>query len=277
VQRQLGEELLPPSEVRPALSEAVDAVLAKALSPVAKKRWASASTFSIALARALDRLPSESPAHVTDDPITAAEAVLAPTEGIQRLDGRAPPGARVITGHVRAAHLRVLSRLLQHHLGESGIARIVNEAPALAGALSPTLAPLGWIELADLVAVLDIARVRVTSQLVPRKVGRGTMSATFSRLFGADPTTLMPETVLTALPAFWARYHDWGDVEVAVQPGSSEVVLHGYAGSIEVCALVGAELERAVELTGAGAVGAAHTACVFNGGLHCEYRLTWTE
>ncbi|HEY0986057.1 MAG TPA: diguanylate cyclase, partial [Kofleriaceae bacterium] len=202
VQRQLGEELVPPSEVRPALSEAVDAVLAKALSPIAKKRWASASTFSIALARALDRLPSESPAHVTDDPITAAEAVLAPTEGIQRLEGRAPPGSRVITGHVRAAHLRVLSRLLQHHLGESGIARIVNEAPALAGALSPTLAPLGWIELADLVAVLDIARVRVTSQLVPRKVGRGTMSATFSRLFGADPTTLMPETVLTALPAF---------------------------------------------------------------------------
>jgi diguanylate cyclase (GGDEF)-like protein len=277
VQRQLGEELLPPSEFRPSLSEAVDAVLAKALSPVAKKRWALASTFSIALARALDRLPSESRARVTDDPITAAQAVLAPTEGIQRIDRRARPSARVITGHVRAAHLRVLSRLLQHHLGESGLARIVDEAPTLSGALSPSLSPLGWIELADLVAVLDIARVRVTSQLVPRKVGRGTMSATFSRLFGADPTTLLPATVLTALPAFWARYHDWGDVEVAVQPGSSEVVLHGYAGSIEVCALVGAELERAVEMTGAGAVGATHTACVFTGGRRCEYRLTWTE
>jgi hypothetical protein len=54
-------------------------------------------------------------------------------------------------------------------------------------------------------------------------------------------------------------------------------VLHGYAGSVEVCALVGAELERAVELTGAGAVGATHTACVFTGGRRCEYRLTWTE
>src|SRR6185436_20920685 len=103
------------------------------------------------------------------------------------------PSGRVITGHVRAAHLRVLSRLLQHHLGESGLARIVNETPTLAGALSPTLGPLGWIELSDLVNVLDIARVRVTSQLVPRKVGRGTMSATFARLFGADPTTLAPE------------------------------------------------------------------------------------
>ena len=277
VQRQLGEPLPEPSELRPSLSEAVDAVLAKALSPVAKKRWASASTFSIALARALDRLPTErSAARVTDDPITAANAVLAPTEGIQRPDRRATASARVITGHVRGAHLRVLSRLLQHHLGESGVARIVNEAPALASALSATLPPLAWIDLADLVAALEIARTRVTSQLVPRKVGRGTMSATFSRLFGADPTTLAAETVLGALPAFWARYHDWGDVEVEVRPGCADIVLHGYAGSAEVCGLVGAELERAVELTGATAVGTAHTACVFSGGRRCEHRLTWT-
>ena len=35
---------------------------------------------------------------------------------------------------------------------------------------------------------------------VPRKVGRGTMSATFARLFGADPSSLAAETVLAALP-----------------------------------------------------------------------------
>jgi len=112
---------------------------------------------------------------------------------------------------------------------------------------------------------------------VPRKVGRGTMSATFARLFGADPTTLTAETVLGALPKFWARYHDWGDVEVGVAPGGADVVLHGYAGSVDVCALVAAELERVVELTGASAVGVLHTACAFTGARRCEYRVTWTR
>jgi diguanylate cyclase (GGDEF)-like protein len=278
VQRQLGETLPPPSRLRSALSEAVDAVLAKALAPLPKKRWASASTFSIALARALDRLPAESAhgARPTDDPVRAAEALLAPTEGIESINTGNPPSARAITGHVRAAHLRVLSRLLQHHLGESGVARLINETPSLAGPLSLALAPLGWVALADLVTGLAVARAHVPSQLVPRKVGRGTMSATFARLFGADPTTLSPETVLAALPAFWARYHDWGDVEAELSPGGASIVLHGYAGSVDVCALVAAELERAVEMTGAAGVGATHTACVFTGARRCEYELAWT-
>jgi diguanylate cyclase (GGDEF)-like protein len=283
VQRQLSEPLAPPSRLRP-LSEAVDAVLGKALASVAKKRWASASTFSIALARALDRLPDSvtGTTRAPPDPIQVAEALLGPTEGIDQLsppfDPRAvpsPPSGRVVTGQVRAAHLRVLSRLLQHHLGESGLARIVTERPTLAGALSPSLAPLGWTDLAGLVTGLGVARLHVPSQLVPRKVGRGTVSATFARLFGADPTTLSAETVLAALPAFWARYHDWGDAEVTVRPGSADVVLHGYAGSVDVCALVAAELERVVELTGATETVAEHPACVFLGARRCEYRVVW--
>jgi len=83
--------------------------------------------------------------------------------------------------------------------------------------------------------------------------------------------------VLTALPAFWSRYHDWGDVEVSVEPGAADVVLHGYAGSLDVCALVAAELERVVELTGAAAAGVAHTACALVGDRRCEYRLTWAR
>jgi diguanylate cyclase (GGDEF)-like protein len=276
VQRQLGEPLPPPSGLRSSLSEAVDAVIGKALSPAPKKRWASASTFSIALARALDRLPADAPAaRGGSDALRIAEGLLAPTEGIDEPADVRPPTGRVITGHVRAAHLRVLSRLLQHHLGEFGVAQLINANPALAGALSTSLAPLGWVDLADLVAAFEVARGLVTSQLVPRKVGRGTMSATFARLFGADPTTLTPETVLAALPAFWSRYHDWGDVEAQVAFGSADVVLHGYAGSTDVCALVAAELERVVELTGATGVGVRHTACAFTGARRCEYRATW--
>ena len=139
VQRQLTEPLTPPSQLRPTLSEAVDAVLAKALAPTPKKRWASASTFAIALARALERLPpSPRPRRRDRRAAPRAEVRSRPPRRCSRRPrastqiARAPSTpsvARSITGHVRAAHLRVLSRLLQHHLGESGMARIVDRVP----------------------------------------------------------------------------------------------------------------------------------------------------
>jgi diguanylate cyclase (GGDEF)-like protein len=281
VQRQLNDPLVPPSRVRPTLSSAVDDVLAKALHPTPKRRWASASTFAVALARALERPRTERlPVIIEDDPVRLAEAVLAPTSGLELSGGPVKVASivtdrRTILGQVRAAHLRVLSRLLQHHVGESGLARVVQQIPGLAAALSPTLAPLAWVELADLVTALDCARRTVPSQLVPRKVGRGTMDATFARLLGADPASLTAETVLTALPTFWPRYHDWGEVTITMESGRAEIRLAGYPGSVEVCALVGAELERVVELTGASAVTAAHTSCACHGARDCAYRLTW--
>ncbi len=281
VQRQLTDPLTPPSHLRSTLSEAVDAVLNKALAPTPKKRWASASTFATALARALERLPAEDapePEHKPEeDPVAAAEALFAPTAGIAAADLIVPSrNPRAVTGLVRAAHLRVLSKLFQHQLGESGIAKLINENPGLANVLAPTLAPLGWVDLSELVAALELAQAKMPEQLVPRKVGRGTMSATFTHLFGADPTNLAAETVLAALPSFWDRYHTWGAVEIEVHPGSADVRIIGNAGSTDVCMLVGAELERIVELTGAGAVGATHTRCALAGAERCEFRLSWT-
>jgi diguanylate cyclase (GGDEF)-like protein len=287
VQRQISDPLTPPSQLRFTLSEAVDAVLAKGLHPVAKKRWTSASTFAIALGRALERLPSDQPSTQEShgisqelempDSLRMAEAVLQPTAAIALAKQHSLPSQRIVVGSVRAAHLRVLSRLLQHHVGEGGMAKMVNETPHLAHALAPTLAPLAWIDLADLVNALDRARERVPSQLVARKVGRGTMSATFPRLFGADPASLPAETVLTALPTCWTRFHDWGDITVDVEPNQATVILGGYAGSTEVCALVEAELERIVEMTGAREVNAVHTTCACTGDERCEFRLAWSS
>src|SRR5206468_2612774 len=122
---------------------------------------------------------------------------------------------------------------------------------------------------------LDRAHKALPGALVPRKVGRGVMSATFTFVFGADPSTLAAETVLAALPMFWDRYHDWGGVDVAVHPGSADITLHGNSGSTDVCAMVGAELERIVELTGATGVGAAHVRCGCTADGPCEFRLSW--
>jgi hypothetical protein len=279
VQRQVTDPLTPPSSIRSGLSPAVDEVLRKALSPIAKKRWASASTFATALGRALERTPTDIrlPTRLTtEDPVRNVEFLLEPTSGIEAVDPPSLHSERVVTGHVRAAHLRVLSRLLQAHLGESGVAKLINEAPQLAHAFAPTLALHAWIDLAVLIEAFELARERVPSQLVPRKVGRSTMNGTFAQFFGADPTTLAAEKVLAALPTFWARYHDWGGIEAVVHPGSADITLGGYAGSTDVCMLVAAELERIVELTGASAVAAAHTSCACNGARRCEFRLTWT-
>lgn len=282
VQRQISDPLIPPSQLRPTLSEAVDAVLSKALAPNPRKRWTSASTFAIALGRALERVPTQRLpviARPEGDAAQQAEALFAPTAGIAAAEPQhAMTGhLRAVSGQVRAAHLRVLSKLLQHHLGESGIAKLVDESPLLATVLAPTLAPLSWVDLSDLIAALARARSKIPSQLVPRKVGRGTISATFAHLFGADPSTLPAETVLAALPTFWDRYHAWGGVEVEVEPGGANIVLQGYPGATDVCALVAAQLERIVELTGAAAVGATHTACAIQGAARCSYRLSWTR
>ena len=280
VQRQLNDPMAPPSQLRHGLSEAVDVVFRKALQPNPKKRWASASTFAIALGRALERMSGEIRVPVSDADVAAlqTESVLGHTQGIEEVSNVVPLSSLrpEIKGRVRAAHLRVLSKVLQHHIGESGMARITNEHPELANALASTLAPLAWVELSELVTALDCALGILPNALVPRKVGRGTMSATFARLFGADPTSLSPETVLAALPTFWDRYHDWCEVEVAVHNGA-EIRLHGYPGSPHVCSLVGSELERIVELTGAEDVSSTHPRCRTTGQDACEFKLMWSR
>ncbi|MDB4959198.1 MAG: Serine/threonine protein kinase, partial [Myxococcales bacterium] len=227
VQRQLNDPLPPPSTLRPGISEAVDAVLAKALAPTPRRRWASASTFAIALGRALERGSGvhKMPPVAEDVALAAAEAVLRPTAGIAELEDFVAIDKPVVTGRVRAAHLRVLSRILQHHVGESGMSKLRMERPELASIFAPTLAPLAWVDLSELVSALGCSQELLPGGLVSRKVGRGTMSATFARLFGADPTSLPPETVMQALPTFWARYHDWGEIEVTVQEGAADVLI----------------------------------------------------
>jgi serine/threonine-protein kinase len=279
VQRQLNDPLVPPSQMRHGLSEAVDVVFAKALAPQPKKRWASASTFAIALGRALERMSGEVrvPVHEIDTVALQAESVLVPTEGIDEISAVVPMSSLKPEGRVRAAHMRVLSKILQHHLGESGMAKITSDHPELANAFSATLAPLAWIDLGELVTALACARDVLPNATVPRKVGRGTMSATFARLFGADPTSVSPETVIAALPTYWDRYHDWGTVEVAIHLSAADVTLVGYSGSSDVCAMVAAELERIIELTGVEVASSTHPRCRCKGADTCDFKLIWSR
>ncbi|HUJ59058.1 MAG TPA: hypothetical protein VLX92_11220, partial [Kofleriaceae bacterium] len=124
---------------------------------------------------------------------------------------------------------------------------------------------------------LEHAHALLPAAMIARKVGRGTMTATFARLFGADPTSLPAETVLAALPTFWTRYHDWTGIEASVHADTAEVVLGGFPGSRDVCVMVGAELERIVELTGAQDVTASHPLCRIDGADACAFQLAWSR
>lgn len=280
VHRQLHDPLPPPSRLRPGLSEAVDAVLTKALDPVVKRRWASASTFAIALGRALERGKTEENLPLVEEEVAASavEAVLLPTRGIDESSQIVSLRRPVVTGRVRAVHLRVLSRILQHHVGEPGMAKLAHQHPDLSAALSPTLVPLAWVDLRDLVKALQCAEELMPSAAIARVTGRGAMSATFVHLFGADPASLPVETVVAALPTFWPRYHDWGSVDIVVRPTTARIVLDGYAGSEAVCALVAGELERLVELTRATTVAVTHSTCrCVRPDAKCEFTLSWTR
>ncbi len=280
VQRQLNDPLAPPSQLRPGVSEAVDAVLAKALAPNPKRRWSSASTFAIALGRALERGKADAiPAAPKEDVAAAAvAAVLNPTTGIVEASQIVSLRRASPSGRVRAVHLRVLSRILQHHLGDAGIEKLIGTSPELKAALSTTLAPLSWVDLRELVDGLQRARERLPGSAVVREVGRGAITTTLTHLFGANPASVTPETVLGALPTFWPRYHDWGSVEVAIHAGTADIALGGYSGSSDVCGLVGAQLERIVELTGAANVAAAHPTCrCDNNASSCAFTVSWTR
>jgi diguanylate cyclase (GGDEF)-like protein len=277
VQRQLNDPLVPPSQLRPGLSEAVDAVLAKALAASPKRRWASASTFALALGRALERksgeirLPQLEP--VLD--VAGTISVLEAASGFDQ-DLAFPSELDQVIGRVRAAHLRVLTKILQHQLGTSALAKLRDARPELAGPLSSGLSPLAWVDLKDLIAALHAGGDLATSGVLPRKVGRGTMSATFARMFGADPASLPAQTVLAALPTFWGRYHEWGDVTADVTAGAAAIRLSGFSGSTDICMMVAAELERVVELTGAQSASATHPHCRHHGAAACEFHVSWT-
>ena len=311
VARQLNEPLTPPSQHRADLPKAADAVIAKALDPQPKKRWSSASTFAVALARALKapvdvtaprvRAPTDAVVRaervleptkaITQQPDTAergsvaAEAILRsapkPTGRTRTMPGVAPAHPpptlrRAVSGKVRAAHFKVAHQLLAQKLGDSAVRTIAAKHPTIAAAMAPSQQPLDWVPLEPLVQLLALAETAAAGADLPRAIGRATVSATFARLFGANTDQLAVGTVLRAAPAFWKRYHDWCSLTATVDPGTATMTLDGEPGATVTCELIEGELARVVELAGGTAVSVEHETCRCRGGARCTYVLRWS-
>ena len=286
VQRQLHDPLLPASAVRPTLPPAVDAVLAKALDPSPKKRWASASTFAIALTRALQPMSADeapTPRAVTADPDRTAAVVMGPTaalsaEEVARLPTQSSdpiPLRRVISGRIRAFHARVLAKAVAHHLGEAALTSIASDRPDLAALFAQRVAPLSWVELSAFCDLIETACGLLPEQDLARRVGRSTITATFTQLFGADPASLPIPLVLSAAPTFWPRYHDWGPITIEAGEAQADLTLSGYPGSRHVCELVSGQLARIIELAGGGDVTVDALSCALDGAASCRFSATW--
>jgi len=296
--RQLHEALVPPSRHRAGLTAAVDAVLTKALDPQPRKRWASAGAFAVALSAAFDRLPERTErdtdrelptddertverlpgmvgnARIPEAQIATAQiasaqvaAVMAPTEA---LSAPRPPLPRAApSGRIRGAHFRVAARVIAHRLGGAAVRALAEASPKLAAMLAPGLSPLAWEPTDLLVEMLERCTGGPPDELA-RVIGRGTVTATFTRFFGANPASLPVETVLRAAPAFWGRYHDWCALSVvSAEPGKAEIALDGRPSSPLVVTLVAAELGRVAELAGGDEV------TVTPAHADTRYRITW--
>jgi len=299
VARQLNEPLRPPSSERPILTRGVDEVLAKALDPTPKKRWASATAFSVALVAALERIKDEStelpPAakvekmslpRVPTEPV--AQAVAMVTEvlkaGLAREDGGgiAPPaltpGNRVLDGDLRGAHFRVAARGIESRLGGAVLRNLVEASPLLARVLSPALPALGWEPVAAFLELLDRGRQYMGAEELAKMIGRATIQATFARFFGANPSSLPAETVLRAAPAFWGRYHTWSKLVLVLHATRhTEFRLEQPVALPAMCGMVGAQLSKVAELTTAKELRVDHDLCLSRGHAECRFVVTWSD
>jgi serine/threonine-protein kinase len=293
ITRQLHDPLVPPSSLRPGLTDALDEVLAKALAPEASRRFSSASTFAIALARALKRTPRPDettrpvtpvapprPARITSDQ-PDSEVVLRHTEqlsGAPRPGGTLSPPPR--PGMIRAAHFRIAARVIAHLGGDSVVRAVAATDHALAAALAPGASPLGWLPLELLCELVRRAETHARRNNLPdateqlmRAIGRSTVSATLARFLGADPATLGVTALLATLPSTWSRYHGWCTARVLPRgPLAAEVVLTGAAPSPLAVHLVEAQLAKACELAGASDV----TVDVTSSSPEYRFALAWS-
>jgi hypothetical protein len=309
--RQLSERAAPPSQLRPDLPAAIDVVLLKALDPDPMHRFGSASAFAIALTHAMRMAPPR-PREGASRPTTDFDAVplvieeredtnpiavppppsrpppprvTRPTVAIDPAPGR-ESAARLASTQIRkrqqvprcrAVIFRVAYRFLGSKLGASWLQRISNEHAELERVLSPSLPPASW-EPTDL---LDLLLTRAAEELpepgrLARGLGRATMSATFLRFYGADPTSMAPGAVLRAAETYWPRYLDWGRVALSrFQASQVVLVVHGSLNKPNICSFVEGAFGRIAELAGGRNVGTAHPVCGARGHATCEFAIRW--
>jgi diguanylate cyclase (GGDEF)-like protein len=255
--RQCGNELTPPSELRPELAP-VDDLFKRALDADPTKRPASASELARELASSL---PVIVPRDRSNDPDRAVRKALAST---------APQNTRgvVFRSLPRAIGVRDAERL-RHAISD--------EEPELADILANT-APLAWVPTALFQRLLEVGASRVSREPngFARDFARATVRGSFRRFFPASAATLVPESTLSAIRNVWSRYQSWGDISsMPVQPTEHVVRLSSMLRDPLMCAWTSGLLEQLVVLSGAKQTTVVHDLCAADGAEACMFRVRW--
>jgi diguanylate cyclase (GGDEF)-like protein len=259
LRRQLAETPAPPSLLRPGLPPAVDRIFAKALAPSLRERHASAVELG----------------HDLVTTLAAAAADSTPPLG------RTPsPSGRVNGPAARGVLFRIAYRILGNRLGSAWVRAAAERHPELLDVLSPTVEPRAWFDVERLVTLLAQVPPQVRDPLrVARELGRATMTASFARFYGADPSTLVamtPQVVLADAPRFWPKLHSWGELSVSVDGTSAQLQLQGTPRQPLLCCLVEGSLERIAELAGGIGARARQSQCETQGDPACLFEVKWS-
>ncbi len=253
IRRQLNEEPAAVSLLRPGVHPSVDRVLARALKPLLRDRYANAVEFAAELAAALRQRG--------DSEVSGLHAV--PPEG---------PAAR-------GAIFRIAYRILGNRLGSAWVRTACARHPELHDVLRPTVGSLSWYSVDHLRTLLAEVPASVRDpRRVARELGRASMSVSFVRFYGLEPEVLLsltPGAVLADAPRFWARFHAWGRLAVSAGGSDAVVTLTDTPRDALLCCLVEGSLERIVELCGGLAVRVLHPTCESQGAPACTFDIRW--
>lgn len=283
VGKQLSEPIVPPSQVRPDLSPAIDSVLAMALAPDPSQRYRSANAFAIALNRALakrapgNRSPRRSPTMPAPSmrPSTEREFPMS-TYRLAQAIGK--PGQDQTTQLSRGAVFRSAGILLRRFLGREWLEGLEERSPALGAILKPTTPAQSWHATAHFLELLQCIDEQVEeSQILIRDLGGAIAASTLELFYGADATTQSPSALLKAAESYWRRYHSWGGIKVHVHSDTQALIqLEGGPSNSLLCHLLSGMFGQIPAVAGARQSRCQVHACKGRGDEECTFAVQWS-
>lgn len=263
IRRQMDNPLPTLRVRRPEIPAAVDSVLQKAMDPDPAKRWQSATTFAMALSRALEATPASAPTSDAETPVL--QWMESPDTAM---------GMVAANDRIRAVHYAGAAHVLRHLGGEPALLRLQTSFPHVAARLSADANALEWAPLDEFMLVLQFLAGLDPDEAIVESLGREVTQSNFAMFLGQDPRALSPEVALAASMAVWPKLHQWCDFRLTkVERASAEVEVSSLLGGALLCELLQGELSGAMLFAAPTQV--SHTECRHRGGTRCAYHLSW--
>jgi diguanylate cyclase (GGDEF)-like protein len=285
VGKQLSEPIVPPTQVRPDMSPAVDSVLAQALDPDPTRRYRSANAFAIALSRALTKRATPRDARrattLPPPPVRAATQLEYPSSTYrlaQMVQPKAGEQGSTSGQLTRGAVFRSSGMILRRFLGQQWLDQLEERTPALRGILKPTTPAQSWHATERFLELLTCIDDEVEdAQILIRDMGGAIATTTLELFYGADPTTQSPSALLKAAESYWRRYHNWGMLKVEVRSETQALLeLQDAPTHSMLCQLLSGMFGQIPAVAGAPQSHGRVKSCKARGDQDCTFTVQWS-